>query len=156
MTVFDVVVAAIVSLGPKLSGEAVDGYAADIAFAANGDVELALALVTVQDAESSWRPDIASCKTLGDGGRAAGSFQTHRHWWRNHSQREVCASNRLGAEIAASALTVLSRRGGLTNALRLYVGCGWGDKRAVRRHETLRKLHRLPEYAAFKTEREAA
>lgn len=159
MDLLTLVTAAIVSLRPAISGEMLDKYAGDIAGAVetvcgndNRCADLALALVVVQDAESTWRESVATCKVIGDGGRAHGSFQLHRHWWRGHSAKEVCGSNRLGAELAANALTVLSRRGGLDAGLRLYVGCGWGDKRAVRRRATLRRLRALPEVQSFRVE----
>jgi hypothetical protein len=141
MSMFDIVVAAIVSLGPRASGESIDQYAADIAEASQGELELALAMVATQDAESTWRRDIETCKVLGDGGAAATAWQLHKHWRGGHSRAEVCASNRLAASLAAGALIALSHRtGGLRGAMRAYVGCRPGDPRSARRIRTFERL----------------
>ena len=82
MSLFGVVVAAIISLAPRLSGEQIDRYAADIAYVAGDNLELALALVVVQDAESTWRESVETCKVTSDGGLAISSFQLKsKHWF---------------------------------------------------------------------------
>ena len=156
MSLFDVVVAAIVSIGPRLSGEQIDRYATDIAYVANNDLDLALALVVAQDAESAWRESVETCKVTGDGGRAISSFQLHRHWWGEFTRTEICASNVVAAARAARALTVLARRGGFENALRLYVGCRASDPRATKRRATLRRLRALPAVHAYRLDARAA
>ena len=155
----EMIAAAIVSLSPRISGEMIDKYASDIAAAVN-DVdeecghddrpclELALALVVVQHEESSWRSDVETCKVVGDGGAAIGAHQTHRHWWRGRTKKEICASNRLSASLAAHALMTLRRGDDYGVALQRYVGCPATDRRAVRRRNTLRRLKALPEVRA--------
>lgn len=144
MTIFDIVVALILSLNPPLSGEDVDRYAADITFAADDDVNVAIALIVVQDSESTWRRDVESCKVTGDGGKAISSVQIHRHWWSGYSRAEICASNRLAVTLAANVITVLSESTGSTRAaLRAYVGCSSKDPRAVRRWRKYDELQRL-------------
>jgi hypothetical protein len=154
MDLATIVTAAIVSLHPHISGEMIDVYASDISAAVEEEcghdeescVSLALALVVVQDAESTWRESVSTCQILGDGGRAATGFQLHQHWWGGLSRREICGSNRLAAIRAARALTVLAgRTGGMRQALQRYVGCYASDPRAVRRRDTLRRLKALPE-----------
>lgn len=141
MNLVALIASAIVSLRPALSGEMIDKYADDIAAAADGDLELAMALVVVQDAESTWRPTVEICHVTGDGGRAISAFQMHRHWWAGYSRKEICESNRLAASLAASALLVLAERtGGWRGALRAYVGCSPTDSRSVRRRRVFNRL----------------
>jgi hypothetical protein len=142
MSLIDIVAAAIVSLHPPpMSGETIDRYAADIAAAAEGDVDVALALVVIQDAESTWRESVETCKVKGDGGRAISAFQMHKHWWGGKTSKEVCGSNKLAAELAANVIDVLSHRtGGIAGALRAYVGCNPGDPRSVRRIRNFKRL----------------
>ncbi|HMJ53601.1 MAG TPA: hypothetical protein VK540_16050 [Polyangiaceae bacterium] len=141
MGIVELITAAIVSLAPNLPTETVDRYAADISEAADGELELAVALVSTQDAESSWRADVETCKITGDGGRAISAMQIHRHWWAGYSRAEICASNTLAVSLAASALTVLSHRtGGTRGALRAFVGCRPGDPRSVKRLRTYDRL----------------
>jgi hypothetical protein len=158
MSVFDVVVAAILSLGPKLPGETIDRYAADITAAVDNEcahddafcVELALALVVVQHEESAWRESVETCRITGDGGLAISSFQLHRYWWGPYSRRELCASNGAAAERAAHTLRVLVvTTGSFVGALRAYVGCRATDPRAMRRGANFRKLHQLPAVRAM-------
>lgn len=153
MDLATVVIAAIVSLHPRISGEQIDKYGTDIAAAVDDEcghdeadcVELAIAVIVVQQEESSWRSDIESCKVVGDGGRAIGAHQTHRHWWRGRTRKEICGDNRLSASLAAHALLTLRRGDGYAVALQRYVGCPANDKRAVRRRDTLRRLKAVPE-----------
>jgi hypothetical protein len=149
MSFFEVVVAAIVSLAPRLSGEQIDRYAADIAYVAHDNLDLALALVVVQDAESAWRESVETCKVTGDGGLAISSFQLHAHWLGGFSRQAVCRSNLLAAARAGHAMLVLARVGGMENALHLYVGCRATDPRATRRRSRIQQLQRLPAVRAF-------
>jgi hypothetical protein len=138
-------VAAILSLSPALSNATAQRYAADIASAAEGDLDMAWALTATQFEESHFRGDIESCAVTGDGGAAVTAWQLHRHWWAGYSQAELCASNRLASSLAASALTVLSHRtGGMVGALRGYIGSRPGDPRSVRRIQLYRKLRGTP------------
>lgn len=140
-SLLQLVTAAIISLAPQLPPETVERYAADIESAAQGELDLALSLVATQDAESSWRSDVETCKVLGDGGAAATAWQLHKHWYSGHTRAEVCASNTLAASLAASALIALSHRtGGLRGALRSYIGCRPGDPRSVKRLRTYDRL----------------
>lgn len=137
--------AAILSLSPALPTATAARYAADIALAADGDIDMAWALVATQHEESHWRVDVETCRVTGDGGRSVSAYQLGKWWWAGYSQAEVCASNQLAASLAASALTVLSHRtGGLPGAMRAYVGCRPGDVRSVRRIQLYRKLRGTP------------
>jgi hypothetical protein len=141
MGIVELITAAIVSLAPQLSAETVNRYATDIALAADDDAELALAMVATQDAESTWRADVETCKVTGDGGRAISAMQLHRHWWAGYSRAEICASNRLAMSLASSALIALAHRtGGWRGAMRAYVGCRPGDPRSVKRIRTFERL----------------
>lgn len=106
-------------------------YADDIAVAADGDVEMALALVVTQRAESDFREDVEHCHCkkgecdAGPDGKATAfsGFQLHAMWLRGHTARDVCASNRLAASLAAQALRELkAKRGTWRSAFRAYVG----------------------------------
>lgn len=152
MSLFDVVVAAIVSIGPRLSGEQIDRYAADIAYVAKDDLDLALALVVVQDAESTWRESVETCKVTGDGGLAISSFQLHKYWRVGFSPAEICRSHLVATALAARALMVLARYAGIENAFRLYVGCRVHDVRAVRRRMMFQRLRALPAARAYALE----
>lgn len=135
------VLAAILTLAPSLQRETAQRYANDIALAADGDVELAYALVATQHVESSWRADIETCAVTGDGGAAVTAYQLHRHWWAGYSREEVCASNALATSLAASALIVLEHRtGGMIGAMRAFVGCRPGDPRSVKRIKAYRLI----------------
>jgi hypothetical protein len=134
-------VVAILALSPALPAATAERYAADIASAAEGDWDMAAALLATQWEESRFRVDVETCLVTGDGDRSVTAFQMQRHWWAQYSRAEVCASNRLAASLAASALTILSHRtGGMTGALRAFVGCRPGDVRSVRRIQLYRKL----------------
>lgn len=140
METLSMIAAAIVTLAPRLNGETVDRYAADIA-AATDDIDQALAMVVVQDAESSWRPEVENCTVTGDGNRALTMWQFHAHWMIGLSRKDVCSSNRLAAYVAGNALQVLNHRtGGWRGAIRAYVGARPGDPRIVSR---LRKYEML-------------
>jgi hypothetical protein len=135
------VLAAILTLAPALQRETAERYAADIALAADGDIDLAYALVATQHVESSWRLSVETCAVTGDGGRAVSAFQMHRHWWAGYSRAEVCGSNALATSLAASALVALEHRtGGMAGALRAFVGCKPGDPRSVRRIKAYRQI----------------
>jgi hypothetical protein len=149
MSLFDVVVAAIVSIGPRLSGEQIDRYAADIAYVAQDDLDLALALVVVQDAESTWRESVETCKVTGDGGLAISGFQLHQHWLGGISRTEICRSNLLAAARAGFTMKALARYSGIEDAFRRYVGCHRDDPRAIRRREKLKRLRILPATRAY-------
>jgi hypothetical protein len=135
------ILAAILSLAPKLSRATAERYANDIALAADGDLDLGYALVATQHVESSWRSDIETCAVTGDGGAAITAWQLHKHWLGGYSREEVCASNRLAVSLAASALIVLEHRGGgWPGAMRRYVGCRPGDPRSVKRIKAYRQI----------------
>jgi len=73
------------------------------------------------------------------------AYQLQKHWWAGYAEAELCASNRLAASLAASALTILSHRaGGMVGAIRSYIGCRPGDVRSVRRIQLYRKLRGTP------------
>jgi hypothetical protein len=142
-----IILTAILTLAPTLPREQAERYAEDIESAAANDdgeldVELGMALVVTQDAESTWRESVESCRITGDDGRAVGAFQIHKHWWNGHTRAEICASNRLSAALAARSLRTLRTRtgGNMARAMRSYIGCAATDIRVVRRvrrHEQL-------------------
>lgn len=135
------ILAAILRLAPALPAATAERYANDIALAADGDWEMAAALIATQHEESRWRVDVESCAVTGDGGAAVTAWQLHKHWWAGYSRDEVCRSNQLAASLAASALIVLEHRtGGMVGAMRAYIGCRPGDVRSVRRIRLFRKI----------------
>jgi len=138
-------VVAILALSPALPVPTAERYAADIALAADGDIDMAWALVATQHEESHWRSDVETCLVTGDGDRAISAMQIHHWWWAGYSRAEICASNRLAVSLAASALTVLSHRtGSLVGALRAFIGCRPGDVRSVRRIQLYRRVRGTP------------
>ncbi len=145
MSLFPIVLTAIVSLaGPRLPAETAERYATDIVEVATDDIELAIALVATADEEGfHFAPRIERCECSGDEcdrdwrtGRveAFGLYQLHKYWFAGHTGEEICASNRLGTELAAKALIFLRKtRGDIRTAIRLYNGAPKDDPRIVRR-----------------------
>lgn len=156
MEFISVVAAAIVSLAPRLSGEAADRYAGDIVAAVEDEcghsgadcIEFAIAMVVVQDAESSWRSDVESCRVTGDSGRSVSMWQVQRHWYGPYSRRQLCRSNALAAKRGAVALRTYATGTSYEAAVVRYMGCGWRDPRGNKRRNTLRRLKALPEVRA--------
>ncbi len=145
MSLLPIVLTAIVSLaGPRLPQETAKRYATDIVIVAGEDTELAIALVATADEEGlHFSPRIERCECFGHEcdrdwrtGLAAafGMFQLHKYWFAGHTGEEICASNRLGTELAGKALVFLRRNhGGIRPAIRLYNGAPVDDPRIVRR-----------------------
>ncbi len=145
MSLFPVVLTAIVTLaGPRLPAETAERYATDIVEVATDDVELAIALVSTADEEGlHFSPRIERCECLGNEcdkdprtGRALafGLYQLHRYWFAGSTADEICASNRLGTQLAANALRFLRKNhGDIRTAIRLYNGAPKDDPRIVRR-----------------------
>ena len=139
------VLAAILALAPALPHATAERYTADIVAACGDEAELCWALVATQHEESRWRTDVETCAVTGDGGAAVTAWQLHRHWWGGYDSAELCASNRLATSLAASALIVLEHRtGGMTGALRAYMGAKPGHPGSVRRIRLFRKLRGAP------------
>lgn len=78
---------------------------------AKGAEQMALVLVAIAHHESSLLERVRTCEVKGDGGRAIGLWQTHRFWWKGHSEGEVCQSSALQARIAAKAIRYQVDRG---------------------------------------------
>lgn len=146
MTLFQVVLLAITTLGgPKLPAETAERYATDIVEVAAGDTEIAIALVSTADEEGlHFSPRIERCECLPHEcdkdphtGRtlAFGLYQLHRYWFAGSTADEICASNRLGTQLAANALRFLRKnhRSSIREALRLYNGAPKEDPRITRR-----------------------
>ncbi len=135
------VLAAILSLAPALPMATAGRYADDIIAACGDEADLCWALVATQHEESRWRLEVETCAVTGDGGAAVTAWQLHKHWRGGYSQAEVCGDNRLAASLAAAALIALEHRtGGMTGALRAYMGARPGHVGAVRRIRLFRKL----------------
>lgn len=125
-----VVVAAIAAVAPWVSRENRARYAADIA-SVSPNLETAHALVATASVESDFRPTIERCECP-DGecdrdkdGRmtAHGLYQLHAYNFGGHTAEEICSSNRLATQLAARMLLGLAaRRGGMREALRIYIG----------------------------------
>jgi hypothetical protein len=150
MDIATLVTAAIVSLHPHISGEMIDKYAVDIVAAVDEEcghddahcIELALSLVVIQNAESSFRSDIESCRVTGDNGKSVTGFQLQSHNWGPYSRKEICASNLYAARRAAAVLATHARRRTYAYAVVRYMGYGARDNG---RCATLRRLKALPE-----------
>jgi hypothetical protein len=121
---------AIFALAPVLSLETAERYANDIVLAAEGDLEMAAALVATAEGESHFRAVIERCECQAwecdrgtDGKiRALGLFQIQYYWWGKHDPKEICADNTLAAVLAARELTYLQKRFGWERALRYHIG----------------------------------
>jgi hypothetical protein len=121
---------AILALAPGLPPETAERYANDIAIAADGDFDMAAALIATAEAESNFRSAIERCKCQqwecdrgGDGEiRALGLFQIQYYWWGNHDSDEICSDNTLAATLAAKELSYLQKRFGWARALRYHIG----------------------------------
>ena len=125
-----VILKAIFALAPALSLETADRYADDIVMAADGDLEMAAALVATAEGESHFRAVIERCECQAwecdrgaDGKiRALGLFQIQYYWWGKHDAKEICADNTLAAVLTARELTYLQKRFGWERALRYHIG----------------------------------
>jgi hypothetical protein len=119
------VVAAIALAAPWVSKPERARYAADIAAAAP-NLLTAKAMVATAAVESGFRSSIERCECTArecDAGQAHGIYQLHAFHFAGHTAAEVCASNRLASVLAARILEWLAKRpGGMTEALRVYVG----------------------------------
>ena len=125
-----IILKAIFALAPALSLETADRYADDIVMAADGDLEMAAALVATAEGESHFRAVIERCECQAwecdrgaDGKiRALGLFQIQYYWWGKHDAKEICADNALAAVLTARELTYLQKRFGWERALRYHIG----------------------------------
>jgi hypothetical protein len=121
---------AILALAPALPLETADRYANDIVTAADGDMEMAAALVATAEGESHFRAEIERCECRAwecdrgaDGKiRALGLFQLQYYWWGKHDRKEICADNALAAMLTAKEFTYLQKRFGWVQAIRYHVG----------------------------------
>lgn len=143
MTAF--ILAALLSLSPILQRDVprAERYAADIVTAAQGDVDLALALVVTAEGESTFIASRETCRVVGDNGASVTMYQLNR-WsgsWNGSTREELCASNTLATRRAAEWLIMLRlHTGGWRGAIRAYIGCAVGDPREVRRVRNFRRL----------------
>jgi hypothetical protein len=139
---------AILALAPALPSETADRYADDIAIAADGDIEMAAALVVTAEGESHFRAAIERCECrawecdrAADGKiRALGLFQLQYYWWGKHDAKEICADNALAAMLTAKEFTYLHKRFGWARALRYHIGGSATDEQLrprLRRFEQL-------------------
>lgn len=139
------VLAAILALSPRLATEPgrAQRYAADIASASQGDLDLALALVVTANGESSFLRSRETCVSTGDGGHSVSLYQLNR-WsgsWGTATRRQLCDSNLLATQRAAYWLIMLRlRTGGWRGAIRAYVGCDASDERVAPRISNFRRL----------------
>jgi hypothetical protein len=139
---------AILALAPALPPETAERYADDIALAADGDFDMAAALIATAEAESNFRSTIERCECQPwecdrDGGgaiHAVGLFQIQHYWWANHDSEEICGDNTLAALLAAKELNYLQKRFGWARALRYHIGGKATDEQVrprLRRFEQL-------------------
>jgi hypothetical protein len=142
------ILTAILTLAPALPPETAERYANDIARAADGDHEMAAALVATAEAESHFRTAVERCECErwecdrgADGKiRALGLFQIQYYWWANHDATEICADNALAAMLTAKQLSYLQKRFGWVRALRYHIGGKATDEQVrprLRRFEQL-------------------
>ncbi|HMI86235.1 MAG TPA: hypothetical protein VK550_19210 [Polyangiaceae bacterium] len=142
------ILAAILALAPSLAPETAERYASDIAIAADGDLEMAAALVATAEAESNFRAAIEQCECQQwecDRGadrkiRALGLFQLQYYWWSNHEPAEICGDSALAAILTAKELGYLQKRYGWVRALRYHIGGKATDEQVrprIRRFEQL-------------------
>jgi hypothetical protein len=100
---------AILALAPAIPLETADRYTSDIVAAADGDMEMAAALVVTAEGESHFRAGIERCERRSwecdrgpDGKiRALGLFQLQYYWWGKHDPKQICADNALAAMLTA-------------------------------------------------------
>src|SRR5688500_9048113 len=124
------ILTAILTLAPALPPETAERYASDIAVAADGDVDMAAALVATAEGESHFRSNVERCECKawecdrGDDGkiRALGLFQLHHYWWAKHTPEQICGDNGLAAVLTAKELYYLQKRFGWARALRYHIG----------------------------------
>jgi hypothetical protein len=135
------VLAALAIAAPALPEERAQHIAADIAAEAV-DVEHGLTLVTIARFESDFREEVENCAITGDDGDAVTLFQLHARWYQRHTQKELCASNRLATRLAADAISYLRRMVKTTERVFMrYVGTSDPrDRRIVSRLALFRKL----------------
>jgi hypothetical protein len=144
------ILAAILTLAPALPSETAQRYANDIALAAEGDLEMAAALVATAEAESHFRAAIERCECQawecdrGENGkvRALGIFQIQYYWWAKHDAEEICGDNSLAAILAAKELSYLQKRYGWIRALRYHVGGKATDEQVLPRIRRFEQLTR--------------
>lgn len=139
------IVSALLTLSPILRKDVprAERYAADIYTAAQGDIDLALALVVTAEGESRFRSGVETCREVGDRGKAVSMYQLHRDSgsWGGSSRTELCNDNALATKRAAEWLIMLRlNTGGWRGAIRAYIGCDMGDPRAQRRIRNFRRL----------------
>ena len=142
------ILTAILTLAPALPPETAERYANDIARAADGDLEMAAALVATAEGESHFRAAVERCECQqwecdrgADGKiRALGLFQIQRYWWGDHDAAEICGDNALAAMLTAKQLNYLQKRYGWVRALRYHIGGKATDEQVrprLRRFEQL-------------------
>jgi hypothetical protein len=142
------ILTAILGLAPYLPQETAERYANDIALAADGDLDMAAALVATAEGESHFRVAIERCECQrwecdrGEDGkiRALGLFQLQFYWWDKHTPEEICADNALAAVLVAKELSYLQKRFGWIRALRYHIGNKATDEQVnprIRRFEQL-------------------
>jgi lambda repressor-like predicted transcriptional regulator len=132
------ILAALLSLSPVLQKDVprAERYAADIVAAAQGDIDLALALVVTAEGESTFLDSREDCTVTGDKGASVSLYQLNR-WagaWQGYTREAICSSNTLATKLAAEWLVMQRlKMGDWRGAIRAYIGCPVGDARAVRR-----------------------
>ena len=147
------ILSAILALAPYLPESTAERYAADIANAADGDVDMAAALVATAEAESHFSTAIERCECRrwecdrGNDGkiRALGLFQVQFYWWGKHAAEEICSDNALAASLVAKELSYLQKRFGWSRALRYPIGAKATDEQVrprIRRFEQLARQWR--------------
>jgi hypothetical protein len=140
-----IIAIAIATAQPGIADAVADRYATDIADFAP-DLETGMALVVTAWGESNFRESIERCKCQPwecDDGAAVGLFQLHDRWYETHSQKEICADNRLSTELAAKMMVYLREHTGtFERALRAVRGAAPGDAISLRRIRLYKKLLR--------------
>jgi hypothetical protein len=120
--------------------ELADGFTA-----ATEDVDELLELAVTAWHEGQFRLDVQTCRVRGDGGRALTLFQLHRHWRGGFSDRDVCGTLSLQAQLALRALRSCRGSGTPRRAFARYTGRRLQDAEVSRRVATLARLRRLVE-----------
>src|SRR5689334_8812589 len=144
------ILTAILSLAPGLPRDTAERYANDIAAAADGDLDMAAALIATAEGESHFRSAIERCECQqwecdrGEDGkiRALGLFQIQYYWWAKHEPEEICADNALAAVLTAKELNYLQKRYGWARALRYHVGGKAADEQVAPRLRRFEQLTR--------------
>ena len=142
------ILTAILAIAPALPPQTAERYANDIALAADGDLDMAAALIATAEGESHFKSPIERCECQqwecdrGDDGkiRALGLFQLHYYWWANNTPEQICGDNALAAMLTAKELYYLQKRYGWARALRYHIGGKATDEQVrprIRRFEQL-------------------